>query len=129
MTPAISAYISLKDRSDKLIKDFSKSKMYPVEQTTKKVYPIGYFCYNRKNIRLENMMSKKLFTDKEIKILSKNPYVKTVSDKAITYTDEFKQIFVIEKDKGCFLKKFLPSVALMWKSLARRELLPLRKGG
>ena len=31
MTPAISAYISLKDRSDKLIKDFSKSKMYPVE--------------------------------------------------------------------------------------------------
>lgn len=51
---------------------------------------------------MENMMSKKLFIDKEIKILSKNPYVKTVSDKAITYTDEFKQIFVIEKDKGMF---------------------------
>ena len=51
---------------------------------------------------MKNMMSKKLFADKEIKILLKNPYVKTVSDKAITYTDEFKQIFVIEKDKGMF---------------------------
>lgn len=37
-------------------------------------------------------MSKKLFTEKEIKILSKNPNVKSVSDKGITYTDEFKRI-------------------------------------
>lgn len=39
-------------------------------------------------------MSKKLFTDQEIKILSNNPYVKSVSTKGITYTDEFKSIFI-----------------------------------
>jgi hypothetical protein len=45
-------------------------------------------------------MSKKLFTDKEIKILSNNPYVKSVSTKGITYTDEFKRIFISESENG-----------------------------
>lgn len=45
-------------------------------------------------------MSNKLFTEKEIKILSRNPYVKAVSSKAITYTDEFKRIFIVENEKG-----------------------------
>ena len=45
-------------------------------------------------------MSKKLFTDKEIKILSNNPYVKSVSTKGITYTDEFKRIFISESVNG-----------------------------
>ncbi|KMT50178.1 hypothetical protein TU51_10475, partial [Bacillus cytotoxicus] len=36
-------------------------------------------------------MTKKLFTEKEIEILSKNRYVKSVSPKGITYTDEFKR--------------------------------------
>ena len=45
-------------------------------------------------------MSKKLFTDKEIKILSNNPYVKSVSTKGITYTDEFKRIFISESEHG-----------------------------
>src|SRR3712207_7964581 len=35
-------------------------------------------------------MSKKLFTKDEVKILSKNKYVKKVSSKGITYTDEFR---------------------------------------
>ena len=47
-------------------------------------------------------LSKKLFTDQEIEILSKNPCVKEVSQKAITYTDEFKRIFITEYDKGKF---------------------------
>ena len=47
-------------------------------------------------------MSKKVFTEKEIKILSGNPYVKSVSSKGITYTDEFKQIFIAENEKGKF---------------------------
>ena len=38
-------------------------------------------------------MSKKIFTEKEIKQLSNNPYVKSVSAKGITYTDEFKRHF------------------------------------
>jgi len=45
-------------------------------------------------------MSKKLFTNKEINILSKNPNVKSVSPKGITYSDEFKRIFITENKKG-----------------------------
>jgi transposase len=45
-------------------------------------------------------MSKKIFTAKEIKELSTNRYVKSVSSKAITYTDEFKRICIAENEKG-----------------------------
>lgn len=45
-------------------------------------------------------MSKKIFTKEEIEILSKNKYVKHVSVKGITYTDEFKHIFINENEKG-----------------------------
>lgn len=47
-------------------------------------------------------MSKHFFTEKEIKLLSTNPYVKSVSSKAITYSDEFKRIFIAEYQKGNF---------------------------
>jgi hypothetical protein len=42
----------------------------------------------------------KTFTEKEIKKLSANPNVKSVSPKGITYTDEFKRLFIIENEKG-----------------------------
>ncbi|MEY2194956.1 HTH domain-containing protein, partial [Neobacillus sp. BF23-41] len=45
-------------------------------------------------------MSKKVFTEKEVKLLSNNTFVKSVSPKGITYTDEFKRIFIVENDKG-----------------------------
>lgn len=45
-------------------------------------------------------MSKKIFTEKEIKELSGNPYVSSVSSKGITYTEEFKHIFITENEKG-----------------------------
>ena len=45
-------------------------------------------------------MSKKLFAEEEIKLLSKNKYVKKVSRKGITYTDEFKRIFITENESG-----------------------------
>ena len=45
-------------------------------------------------------MSKKTFTDSEIKLLPNNPYVKAVSSKAITYTDAFKQLFISENNQG-----------------------------
>ena len=41
-------------------------------------------------------MSKKLFTEQEIIILKQNKYVKKVTSKGITYTDEFKRIFIDE---------------------------------
>lgn len=45
-------------------------------------------------------MSKKLFTKEEIDILSKNKYVKNVSSKGITYSDEFKRLFIAENQSG-----------------------------
>lgn len=45
-------------------------------------------------------MSKKLFTEKEINLLTRNPYVKSVSSKGITYTDEFKRHFIAENESG-----------------------------
>ena len=45
-------------------------------------------------------MSIKLFTEKEIALLSNNPYIKNISSKAITYTDEFKRLFIVESEKG-----------------------------
>lgn len=45
-------------------------------------------------------MTKKLFTEKEVQILSQNRYVKSVSQKGITYTDEFKRIFIEENEQG-----------------------------
>jgi len=45
-------------------------------------------------------MSKKLFTNEEVELLSKNKYVKNISQKGITYTDEFKQFFILESENG-----------------------------
>lgn len=39
-------------------------------------------------------MSKKRFTEEEREQMSKNRYVRNVSDKVITYKDEFKQLFI-----------------------------------
>ncbi len=45
-------------------------------------------------------MSKKMFTIEEVDKLSKIKYVKSISEKGITYTDEFKRIFISEHKKG-----------------------------
>ena len=45
-------------------------------------------------------MSKKLFSDKEVKLLSKNENVVKVSDKSITYNLEFKRKFIEEYKAG-----------------------------
>jgi transposase len=55
--------------------------------------------YNRKR-QVRFKMSNKIFTHKEIEILSQNKYVNAVSTKGITYTDEFKRIFIEENDNG-----------------------------
>lgn len=47
-------------------------------------------------------MSKKIFTSKEIDALAANPYVKSVSPKGITYTDEFKELFIAQTLEGKF---------------------------
>jgi hypothetical protein len=45
-------------------------------------------------------MSKKILTQEEIDILANNKYVKHVSAKGITYTDEFKRIFISQNEIG-----------------------------
>jgi hypothetical protein len=45
-------------------------------------------------------MSKKLFTEKEIRILSKNKNILKVSSKSIVYALEFKEKFIEEYFKG-----------------------------
>lgn len=45
-------------------------------------------------------MSKLKFSKKDIEILSQNPYVKKVSDKAITYTNDFKVLFMNQYNEG-----------------------------
>lgn len=45
-------------------------------------------------------MSKKIFTNEEILALSKNRYAKRVGEKGITYTDEFKSLFIAERSIG-----------------------------
>ncbi|CAM3305690.1 Transposase [Filibacter tadaridae] len=47
-------------------------------------------------------MGKKTFTEKEISLLSKNPYVRSVSVKGITYSDKFKQLFMKQSERGMF---------------------------
>lgn len=45
-------------------------------------------------------MSIKKFTAEEIEVLKKNQYVKNISDKSITYTDEFKEVFMTHYHNG-----------------------------
>lgn len=37
-------------------------------------------------------MTKRLFTERGVQILSNNPYIKSANQKGITYTDAFKRI-------------------------------------
>jgi hypothetical protein len=47
-------------------------------------------------------MSTKLFTKQEMELLTTNKYVRHVSAKGITYTDEFRRVFISEHEKGKF---------------------------
>ena len=40
------------------------------------------------------------FTDEQVEELRRNPYVKKVSEKGITYEEGFKELFAIEYEKG-----------------------------
>jgi transposase len=67
-------------------------------------------------------MSKKIFTKKEIEILSKNPYVNSVSPKGITYTDEFKELFIAQKEKGKFASEIFRDCGLNPEIVGKRRI-------
>ena len=50
-------------------------------------------------------MSKKFFSKEEIEILKKNVYVKNVSEKGITYTDECRREYINLITSGCTKKE------------------------
>lgn len=57
-------------------------------------------------------MSKILFSEKDIKKLEKNINIKTVSNKAITYTDDFKNEFIMKSNKGIFPRQIFEEAKL-----------------
>lgn len=57
-------------------------------------------------------MSKKLFNEKEIKILERNTNVKNVSNKAITYTENFKNEFIVKSNKGILPRQIFEEAGL-----------------
>ena len=82
-------------------------------------------------------MTKLLFTKKEQEQLKRNPNVKTVSEKAITYTDEFKHHFIIENEKSRLPREIFEEAGLdveligyeRVKSAAKRWRAAYRKDG
>lgn len=61
-------------------------------------------------------MSKILFTNAQVKKLSKNKWIKNITNKGITYTDKFKYKLVKEcKAIKSFLKTFLKNAVLIQK--------------
>jgi len=77
--------------------------MVPVGRTLEKksVQPTGIFIYlNFRIWGLGDNMSKITFSTKEINTLQKNPNVHRVSERSITYTDDFKNRFIDEYQAG-----------------------------
>ena len=67
-------------------------------------------------------MSKRIFSIDQIELLSKNKYVKNISEKAITYTEEFKRLFISERQKGKFAKEIFSEQGLDVKLLGARRI-------
>ena len=70
--------------------------MVPVGRTLEKksVSSTGIFYLNFRIWGLGDNMSKITFSSKEIKTLQKNPNVHRVSERSITYTEDFKNRFI-----------------------------------
>jgi len=67
-------------------------------------------------------MGKNYFLDEHVDELKLNPYVKTVSNKAITYTDEFKNIFMDKYKKGMLPSTILKELGFNTKILGKSRI-------
>lgn len=67
-------------------------------------------------------MGKKYFTDEQLEALLKNPYVKSASSKAITYTEEFKAYYVSEYETGKPPSEILRNSGFDLGALGRRRI-------
>ena len=67
-------------------------------------------------------MGKNYFTPEQVEELRKNKYVKHVSEKAITYTEEFKEIFILEYKSGKSPSQILTEMGFKYKVLGNRRI-------
>ena len=66
-------------------------------------------------------MGKNYFTPEQVEELRKNKYVKNVSEKAITYTEEFKEVFLLEYNEGKLPSQILTEMGFDYKVLGERR--------
>ena len=67
-------------------------------------------------------MGKNYFTPEQVEQLRKNKYVKHVSEKAITYTEEFKEIFLLEYKSGKSPSQILTEMGFNCKVLGKSRI-------
>ena len=67
-------------------------------------------------------MGKNYFTPEQVEELRKNKYVKHVSEKAITYTEEFKEVFMLEYNSGKLPSQILTEMGFNHKVLGHRRI-------
>ncbi len=67
-------------------------------------------------------MGKNYFTPEQVEQLRKNKYVKHVSEKVITYTEEFKEVFMMEYNSGKLPSQILTEMGFNYKVLGKRRI-------
>lgn len=67
-------------------------------------------------------MGKNYFTPEQVEQLRNNKYVKQVSEKAITYTEEFKEIFILEYKTGKLPSQILAEMGFDSKVLGKSRI-------
>ena len=64
-------------------------------------------------------MGKYYFTPEQVEQLRQNKYVKKVSEKSITYTEEFKEVFLLEYNTGKLPSQILIKMGFDYKVLGK----------
>lgn len=72
-------------------------------------------------------MGNKYFTNEQVEQLKRNKYVKKVSEKSITYTEEFKEVFIKEYNLGKPLSKILIEMGFEPKTLGKQRIKNISK--
>lgn len=72
-------------------------------------------------------MGKNYFTSEQVEQLKKNKYVKHVSEKSITYTEEFKKVFFYEYNLGKIPSQILIEMGFDLKVLGNSRITAISK--
>ena len=67
-------------------------------------------------------MGKNYFTLEQVEQLKQNKYVKNVSEKAITYTEEFREVFLLEYNEGKLPSQILTEMGFDCKVLGKKRI-------